>query len=511
MTAPYVAPQPSAGVHGVTRDGPPLLEMRGVSKSFPGVQALSDVSLQVRPGSVHALVGENGAGKSTLVKILIGWHRRDRGEITLKGEPVDFHEPKQALDAGISIIQQELSAIGDMTIAENLFLGREPRRAGVLIDYGRMNARARDVMQQLGLDLNPARKMKTLTIAQIQLVEIAKAISYDADIVIMDEPTSALGDREVEHLMSIIRRLQARGTGVIYISHKLEEIFDITDEVTVLRDGLHIASMPTSDVDRDGLIRLMIGREAKGFPKTNVPSARPLLEVRGLARAGEFDDVSFTLHQGEIVGLFGLMGAGKSEVLNALFGVTRPERGQVELDGKVVRTPQPSAAMRLGMALITEDRKATGVILPMSVRDNVAISTLGRHTNLGFLSGSGVHRSVGRISKDLDVRMASPRQLVKYLSGGNQQKVVLGRWLLTEPSVLMLDEPTRGIDIGAKREIYRFMSEFAERGKGILLASSELPEVLGMSDRIIVLKAGQVAGILDRREATEEAVMQLAV
>jgi inositol transport system ATP-binding protein len=510
MTVPHVAPQAPIGI-GSVRDGPPLLEMRAVSKSFPGVQALRDVSLEVHPGSVHALVGENGAGKSTLVKILIGWHRRDSGDVTLRGEPVDFHEPRQALAAGISIIQQELSAVGDMTIAENLFLGREPRRAGLLIDYARMNARARDILHQLGLDLNPARKMRTLTIAQIQLVEIAKAVSYDADIVIMDEPTSALGDREVEHLVTIIRRLQKRGTGIIYISHKLEEIFEISDQLTVLRDGQHIASLPTSEVDRDGLIRLMIGREASGFPKTNVPTERPLLEVRGLTRDGEFADVSFTLHKGEIVGLFGLMGAGKSEVLNALFGVTRPQRGEVQLDGRSARVPQPAAAMRLGMALITEDRKATGVILPMSVRDNVAISTLRRHTSLGFLSQPGVHRSVGKISKDLDVRMASTRQLVKYLSGGNQQKVVLGRWLLTEPSVLMLDEPTRGIDIGAKREIYRFMSEFVEQGKGILLASSELPEVLGMSDRIIVLKAGRIAGTLHRHEANEEAVMQLAV
>ena len=489
----------------------PLLEVRGVSKRFPGVQALSDVSLEVRPGSVHALVGENGAGKSTLMKILIGWHRRDEGDITLKGAAVDFHEPKQALNAGVSIIQQELSAVGDMTIAENLFLGREPRRIGTFIDYGRMNAQAREAMAGLELELNPRRKMRTLTVAQMQLVEIAKAISHDADIVIMDEPTSALGDREIDHLMESIRKLTARGTGVIYISHKLEEVFAIADEVTVLRDGKLIATRPTAELNRDTLIRMMIGRDAKGFPKTNRPTTRPLLEVDGLSRAGEFEDISFTLHAGEILGVFGLMGAGKSEILNALFGVTRVNRGSVVLAGKPLRARHPSDAKRANMALITEDRKATGLILPMSVRDNMAISTLARHTRLGFVSSFGVGGAVGGMSRDLDVRMVSPRQLVKFLSGGNQQKVVLGRWLLTEPSLLMLDEPTRGIDIGAKREIYRFMSEFVEQGKGILLSSSELPEVLGMSDRILVLKEGRLAGIVPREEATEEAVMQLAV
>ncbi|TVR95916.1 MAG: sugar ABC transporter ATP-binding protein [Trueperaceae bacterium] len=488
-----------------------VLDVQGVSKRFPGVQALSDVSLQVRPGSVHALVGENGAGKSTLMKILIGWHRRDRGEIALKGQPVDFHEPKQALNAGISIIQQELSAIGDMSIAENLFLGREPRRAGAFIDYPGMNALAKRAMAELELELDPWRKMKSLSVAQMQLVEIAKAISHEADIIIMDEPTSALGDREIEHLMASIRKLKARGTGIIYISHKLEEVFEIADEVTVLRDGHHIASMPTGETDRDGLIRLMIGREAKGFPKTNTPTTRPLLEVEQLTREGEFRDVSFTLHEGEILGVFGLMGAGKSELLNALFSVTRATSGSVTFRGKRLRARYPSQAMRNNMALITEDRKATGLILPMSVRDNMAISTLGRHTRFGFVSALGVGRVVSSMSQDLDVRMASPRQLVKFLSGGNQQKVVLGRWLLTKPSLLMLDEPTRGIDIGAKAEIYRFMSEFVDQGKGIVLASSELPEVLGMSDRILVMKAGRMAGILTREQASEEAVMQLAV
>lgn len=490
---------------------PPMLEVRAVSKAFPGVQALDGVSLTVRAGTVHALVGENGAGKSTLMKILIGWHRRDAGSILLKGVPADFVEPKQALRAGVSIIEQELSPVGAMTIAENIFLGREPRRLGVFVDFPRLNDMARKVLGQLEVRLDPSRKMKTLTIAEMQLVEIAKAISHDADVIIMDEPTSALGEHEVELLMVTIRKLTARGTAVIYISHKLEEVFEITDEVTVLRDGKLIATVPTRSVDRDGLIRMMIGREAKGFPKANVPTREPLLEVADFSRTGEFHDVGFTLHRGEILGVFGLMGAGKSELLNALFGVTRAQGGSVRLARRPLRVRHPSDAIRAGMALITEDRKRTGLIMPMSVRDNVAIATLDRQSRLGFVSSRGVQRSVGGVVKDLDVRMASQRQLVKYLSGGNQQKVVIGRWLLTEPTVLLLDEPTRGIDVGAKREIYRFMSDYVGRGHGVILASSELPEILGMSDRILVLKHGWLVGEVRREEASEEAVMQLAV
>jgi inositol transport system ATP-binding protein len=490
---------------------PPLLEVRDVSKGFPGVQALDGVSLTVRAGTVHALVGENGAGKSTLMKVLMGWYPRDGGAILLKGQAVDFAEPKQALLAGVSIIEQELSPVGEMTIAENIFLGREPRRAGVFVDFSRLNAMARDVLGQLQVKLDPRRKMKTLTIAETQLVEIAKAISHASDIVIMDEPTSALGDHEVALLMATIRMLKERGTGVIYISHKLEEVFTITDEITVLRDGKLIGTVPTGSVDRDGLIRMMIGREAKGFPKTNTPTDAPLLEVEGLCRAGELQDVGFTLHRGEILGVFGLMGAGKSELLNALFGVTRPHAGSVRLAGTQVRVRHPSDAMRAGMALITEDRKRTGLILPMSVRDNVAIATLDRQSRGGFISGGDLRRAVGRVAKDLDVRMVSQGQLVKYLSGGNQQKVVIGRWLLTEPSVLLLDEPTRGIDVGAKREIYRFISEYVSRGHGVVLASSELPEILGMSDRVAVLKNGWLVDIVDRAHATEEVLMQLAV
>lgn len=488
-----------------------VLEVEDVTKRFPGVQALDGVTMNVHRGSVHALVGENGAGKSTLVKILVGIHRRDSGRVRLMGNEVDFVEPRQALRAGVSIIEQELSPVGEMTIAENIYLGREPRMAGLFVDFAQLHAQTQALLDQLELHLDPRRKMRTLTVAEMQLVEIAKAISYDADLVIMDEPTSALGDQEVDHLMTIIRRLKARGAAVIYISHKLEEVFEITDEVTVLRDGKLVGSYPTSEVDRDRLIRLMIGREVKGFPKANVPTSKPLLSVRGLARAGELHDIGFTLHEGEILGVFGLLGAGKSELLNTLFGVTRPHAGEVTFAGLSLLPQQPSQAIAAGMALLTEDRKGTGLFLPMSVKDNMAMSTLARFTSAGFVSGAKVGRAVQQTSNDLDVRMASTSQLVKYLSGGNQQKVLLGRWLLTEPRLLLLDEPTRGIDIGAKREIYRFMSEFVGHGKGIVLASSELPEVLGMSDRILVMRNGRLAGIVDAADATEETVMQLAV
>lgn len=509
--APRPASEPPVAAPPVAAAPGAMLEVTDVTKRFPGVLALDGVTLRVRAGSVHALVGENGAGKSTLVKVLIGIHRRDSGRVTLKGQEVDFIEPRQALRAGVSIIEQELSPVGEMTIAENIFLGREPRTGGVFVDFPRLHAQTRALLQQLELHLDPRRKMRTLTVAEMQLVEIAKAISYDADLVIMDEPTSALGDQEVEHLMAIIRRLRDRGAAIIYISHKLEEVFEITDEVTVLRDGKLVGSYPTAELDRDRLIRLMIGREVTGYPKANAPTATPLLSVRGLTRDGELREVDFTLHEGEILGVFGLLGAGKSELLNALFGVTRAHAGEVTFAGRALRPRQPAQAIAAGMALLTEDRKGTGLFLPMSVSDNMAMTTLDRFSAAGFVSSGKVRQAVQRTSRDLDVRMASARQLVKYLSGGNQQKVLLGRWLLTEPRLLLLDEPTRGIDIGAKREIYRFMSDFVGQGRGILLASSELPEVLGMSDRILVLRNGRLAGIVDAADATEESVMQLAV
>ncbi|MEM7735312.1 MAG: sugar ABC transporter ATP-binding protein [Deinococcota bacterium] len=486
-----------------------LLEIHNVSKSFFGVPALKKVSLTVQAGTVHALLGENGAGKSTLMNLLVGIHSRDSGEIRLRGQSVNFHRPEQALHAGISIIQQELSHVPDMTVAENIFLGREPVNLGFMVDYRTLNKQAADVLDKLHLSINPKRAMKSLSLAEMQLVEITKAISYNSDIIIMDEPTSALGDQEIEGLLEVIRVLKSQGKGIIYISHKFGEIFDIADDATVLRDGSLIATLPVTDTHQDELVQLMTGKAVQAFPKSNEPADEVLLEVRNLTHEPYSHNLSFDLHQGEILGVFGLMGAGKSELLQALFGLTHTT-GTLALDGKPIRCHSPAAAMNHGFALVTEDRKQSGLLSPLSVKDNVTIASLPRLNRAGVVLERDVKQEVSTVTQDLDVRMASPRQLVKYLSGGNQQKVILARWLLTGPRILLLDEPTRGIDIGAKSEIYKFMSAFASAGKGIILVSSELPEVLGMSDRILVLKNGRITADLARADASEAKLMQLA-
>ncbi len=493
---------------------PPLLEVRNVGKQFSGVEVLKGVSFAVRAGSVHALLGENGAGKSTLMKILIGWHPKDSGDILIRGEPTHFTDPKHALRAGVSIIQQELSPVRHMSVAENIFLGREPRR-GPFVDYRRLHAQTRVVLEPLGLELRPDRALGSLSLAEIQLVEIAKALSHNADIVIMDEPTSALGEREVERLLAVVGRLKAQGKGVIYISHKLEEVFAVADDVTVLRDGALVRTSPAASVTRDELIRRMIGKEVETFARqgrpAGQPAGQPLLSVTDFSRAGEFEGVTLELHEGEILGVFGLMGAGKSELLAALFGVTRPERGELVVGGKTVRDPSPTAARAHGLAFVTEDRKKSGLMLAMSVRDNIGVASLSTHNTAGVVTERALRRRVDGFAKQLDVRAATLEQPVRYLSGGNQQKAILARWLMTEPRVLLLDEPTRGIDVGAKRDLYSFVSAFAAQNRGVIMASSELPEILGMSDRVAVLRRGRLAGILPRAALSKEALMDLAL
>jgi ABC-type sugar transport system ATPase subunit len=486
-----------------------LLEMHNVSKRFFGVPALENVSVTIHPGTVHALLGENGAGKSTLMNILVGIHSRDGGEIFLRGQPVNFTRPEQALAAGISIIQQELSHVPDMTVAENIFLGREPTKAGFLVDYQTLNKQAGAVLKRLNLNLDPKRQMKTLSLAEIQLVEVAKAISYNSDIIIMDEPTSAIGDKEIEILLDVIRVLKREGKGIIYISHKFGEIFDIADEATVLRDGKLIGTRAVSDTSQDELVQLMTGKAVQAYPKDNIPQEEVLLEVRNLTYKPYIQDLNLTLHKGEILGVFGLMGAGKSELLAALFGRVRVS-GEVWLEGSQIHYRSPAEAMDKGFALVTEDRKQSGLMLPLSVRDNVTIASLPNLNRGGIVQGQAVKEKVATVTRDLDVRMASAGQEVRYLSGGNQQKVILARWLLTEPRILLLDEPTRGVDIGAKSEIYRFMSSFVSSGKGVILVSSELPEVLGMSDRILVMKNGQITADIARADASQERLMQHA-
>ncbi len=487
-----------------------LLEMRAISKAFPGVQALDEVSFSVKPGSVHALLGENGAGKSTLMKVLIGLYRKDAGTIILDGSEKNFHEPRQALEAGVSIIQQELNPVGQMTIAENLFLGREPTNK-LFIDYDKLNKMAEHELNKIRLNVNPRIKMKELSAAEMQLVEIAKALSYDSKVIIMDEPTSAIGDKEVDRLMDIIGMLRNQGKGVIYVSHKLEEIFRIADEITVLRDGKHVATKPAEKLDRGSLIRLMIGREIMAYPKSNQPLSSNLVTVNGLSRTDVFDSVDFALREGEILGIFGLMGAGKTEILETLFGIYPADAGYITMKGRNININSPQDAIRHGFALITEDRKKDGIFGLQSIKENISLTSLNAMSAFGFINERKEEQSASEYAAAFDVRMRSLRQQARNLSGGNQQKVILARWLLTRPQILLLDEPTRGIDVGAKREIHRFMDEFVSDGRGIIMASSELPELLGMSDRIVVLKEGQISGIIDGNKATEEKVMELAV
>ena len=489
-----------------------LLMMEGISKYFPGVQALDGVSLEVRPGTVHALMGENGAGKSTLMKVLIGMYHADQGTITFGGEPVSIPDTKSALRLGISMIHQELSPVPEMRVFENIFLGREPVNGLRLVDKRRMVADTRALFEKWSIDINPRAQMKHLSVAQTQMVEIAKAISYDARLVIMDEPTSAITEREVEHLHRMIRSLRESGVAIIYITHKMDEVFKISDYVTVFRDGKLVSTLPAAELDRGKLIALMVGRELTHmFPKEEAQIGEVLMSVRGLTRRDKgIHDVSFDLRRGEILGLAGLMGAGRTEVLEGIFGVAKIDAGQIVINGRTVKVRTPKDAIAAGIGLLTEDRKRTGIMGVLSVRDNMSVASMGRYSRLGFLSGRAIDKEVMRQREALAIKTPSIAQLIKLLSGGNQQKVLVSRWLMTNPDILMIDEPTRGIDVGAKAEIHRLMSTLAQQGKAILMVSSELPEILGMSDRVLVMHEGRITGEFSREEATQERIMAAA-
>ena len=494
-----------AAEHGV-------LEISGIRKEFPGVLALDNVRLKVRPGTVHALMGENGAGKSTLMKIIAGVYQPDAGEIRLCGQVTTLRSPLDALDQGISMIHQELALMNWMTVAENIWIRREPRNRFGLIDHPKMTQMTLDLFQRLNLKLNPNSQVSELTVAQKQMVEIARAVSHDSDVLIMDEPTSALTDREVEHLFAIIRDLKARGIGIIYITHKMNELFEIADEFTVFRDGKYVGTHLSSEVTRDDIIRMMVGREITDmFPKVDCPIGETVLEVRDLTLPGVFQDVSFTLHAGEILGLAGLVGSKRSNVAEALFGVTPAASGQILIDGRPVSIRTPGDAMDLGMAFLTEDRKDTGCFLILDCLANIqsAIITRG-YARAGFIRQHGVTRLAEDMAARLRVKTPNLQEMVENLSGGNQQKLLIARWLLTKPKILILDEPTRGIDVGAKSEIHRLITTLAGEGVAVLMISSELPEVLGMSDRIMVMHEGRVSGFLDRAEADQVKIMQLA-
>lgn len=488
-----------------------LLQMEGISKSFPGVKALDDVHLNVRPGTVHALMGENGAGKSTLMKVLIGMYHADAGTVTFGGQQVQIPDTATALGLGISMIHQELSPIPHMTVAENVYLGREPVNRLGFVDKRRMAADTGQLLERLQMAINPRATMRTLSIAQSQMVEIAKAISYDSRLIIMDEPTSAITEREVDHLHRIIRSLRESGVAIIYITHKMDEVFKISDYVTVFRDGRHVATMPAEELDRQKLITLMVGRELTHmFPKEDAEIGEVAMSVRGLSRNGVLSDISFELRRGEILGLAGLMGAGRTEVLEAIFGITRIDAGTIEIHGKPTKIRSPSDAIHSGLALLTEDRKLTGIMGVLSVRDNMTVASLPRFSPGGVLRMKQMDRECQEQRQSLAIKTPSIYQLIKLLSGGNQQKVLVSRWLLTAPEILMIDEPTRGIDVGAKAEIHRLMSKLAGQGKAILMVSSEMPEILGMSDRVLVMHEGRLTGEFSRAEATQERIMQAA-
>ncbi|MCB2177997.1 MAG: sugar ABC transporter ATP-binding protein [Actinomycetales bacterium] len=488
-----------------------ILRMSNITKTFPGVVALNDVHLDVRPGTVHALVGENGAGKSTLMKVLIGMYQKDSGTVVFDGQEVDLHETAEGLDLGISMIHQELAPVPEMTVAENIYLGREPLNGLRLVDKALMRRMAQELFDEWSIPLDPAVQMKKLTVASMQLVEIAKAISYDAKAIIMDEPTSAITDREVDLLFTMIRRLRDRGTAIIYISHKMDEIFKISDEITVFRDGQWVLTEPASSLDIPALITAMVGRELTHmFPKEEAEIGDVLLEVRNLNRGPLVKDVSFTLRKGEILGLAGLVGAGRTEVLETIFGVHRAESGQILVDGERVDVHEPRDAIAAGMALLTEDRRATGIMGVLSVRDNMFAAALPRYSPGGMVDRKRIDRAAEEQRTALAIKTPSLDQLIKNLSGGNQQKVLVSRWLLTMPDILMIDEPTRGIDVGAKSEIHRIISTLAKEGKAVLMVSSEMPEILGMSDRILVMHEGEVTGEVSRAEATQDKIMQLA-
>ena len=486
--------------------------MRGIRKSFPGVRVLDDVSLSVLPGQVLALMGENGAGKSTLMKILAGALDADAGTILLDGKEVQTKTPQQAMELGIGIIYQELNLAPHLSIAENIYLGREPRLLPGWIDGRKMRRDAAAVMSDLGMPLDVRTLVGTLSVAQRQMVEIAKATSRKARVLAMDEPSATLTAHELENLWRLIRRLQSQGIAIVYISHRMDEVFQIADAVTVLRDGKIVGSAPVAEIGRDDVVRLMVGRDLdETYPKEVLDAGRPVLEVKNLNRRGVLDDISFSVHAGEVVALAGLVGSGRTEIARCLFGADPWTSGDVLLDGKPFHPRSPSDAIKAGVGFVTEDRKEQGVVLSLPVRENISLASLQKVSGFGFVRRSAERAEAQASVSRLRVRTPSVEQRVGNLSGGNQQKVVLGKWLETPLKLLILDEPTRGIDVGAKREIYGIMNSLARDGVAILMISSELPEVLGMADRIIVVRDGRVAGSLPRAEATQEKVGQLAL
>lgn len=486
-----------------------ILEMTDIVKEFPGVKALDHVQLKVRPGTVHALMGENGAGKSTLMKCLIGIYHRNSGSIIYDGKEVDYKTTLEALNNGLSMIHQELSPVLDRKVSENVWLGRQPMKNAIMVDHAKMRRDTADLFKKLKVDIDPDAMMRDLTVSQMQMVEIAKAVSYNSKIVIMDEPTSSLTAGETEHLFDIIRDLKSRGVAIIYISHKMDEIFEICDEVTVFRDGGYVATMKISETDMDDLVSKMVGRHVSNmFPKVDCEIGDVVLKVENLNAGKLVKNVSFELRKGEILGFAGLVGAGRTETMEAIFGLRRVTSGKIYKDGKEIRNHNPAEAIEHGICMVNEDRRANGIVGVRPVSDNLILSSLGRYgTPLNY---SKIHEDVDDYIKKLNVKTPSPNELIMNLSGGNQQKVLVARCLLANPDIIIVDEPTRGIDVGAKAEIHSLLSDLAGQGKAIIMISSEMPEVMGMSDRIVVMHEGDVTGVLDRKDFSQETIMKYA-
>ncbi|MBR7628327.1 galactose/methyl galactoside ABC transporter ATP-binding protein MglA [Aeromonas popoffii] len=490
-----------------------LLEMIDVSKSFPGVKALDNVNLRVRPHSVHALMGENGAGKSTLLKCLFGIYEKDQGKIFFKGQEINFTSSKEALENGVSMVHQELNLVLQRTVMDNMWLGRYPTK-GWFIDHGKMYDDTKRIFDELDIDIDPRVKVASLSVSQMQMIEIAKAFSYDAKIVIMDEPTSSLTEKEVSHLFKIINKLKEKGCGIVYISHKMEEIFQLCDEITILRDGQWVATQPLKGMTMDQIIGMMVGRElTQRFPeKTNQPQ-EVILEIEHLTAKNQpsIKDVTFNLHKGEILGIAGLVGAKRTDIVETLFGIRDRSQGCIKLHGKEVANHNAHEAIRNGFALVTEERRSTGIYSRLDIAFNSLIANMDSYKgSMGLLSDNKMKSDTQWVIDSMRVKTPTQQTLIGSLSGGNQQKVIIGRWLLTQPEILMLDEPTRGIDVGAKFEIYQLILELAKKDKGIIIISSEMPELLGVTDRIMVMSNGRVAGIVNTKETDQSEILRLA-
>lgn len=490
-----------------------LLQMTDITKEFPGVKALDHVSLTVKKGTVHALMGENGAGKSTLMKCLFGMYAKDGGTITLEGKEIDFKNSKEALEHGVAMVHQELNQALKRNVMDNIWLGRYPKKGGIMVDQKKVYRDTVEVFKELNIDVDPNRIMSTMPVSQRQMVEIAKAVSFHSKVIVFDEPTSSLTEQEVEHLFKIINMLRDQGCGIIYISHKMAEIKQISDEITIMRDGTWVATEKAKDLSMEDIIRLMVGRELTNQfpPKTNKPG-EVMLEVEHLsAQHSLLDDVSFKVRKGEIVGLAGLDGSGRTETLENIFGIATRKSGTIKLDGKVVQNRNSRESIHNGFALLTEERRATGIFSILNIRENTVISNLKKHKKHGlYLSEKSMKEDTKWSIDAMHTKTPTQETKIRSLSGGNQQKVILGRWLLTNPEVLLLDEPTRGIDVGAKYEIYQLIIDLANKGKVVVVVSSEMPELLGICDRILIMSGGKLAGEVQSKEATQEQIMTFA-